>query len=334
MYRGLCTTGNVCWDACNDQLHPDERAYSTDENTQDAIALMIKELRTGIRNPFGQGCPGGVLKSTCNAGERCTPPGLTLYRGMCVTSATAGVGNQCLDMCDTKIPLETFKASVGKQAGTYSMAEQVRAGRDPQGYTECPGLSPWLWLWIPILLLILIGCCGAAYYMYNKMRRMKRGKGQDQQEQPLYQDQYQYPAEYPEDGGMQPPMEPMTVTEDPMPALAPETAPYYEPEVPQAPVAYSEVAVAPFQPVEVQPSSALFGQPNLMGGFPTTTVAAPVTTMLPTQYSSAPITMQGAYPAYPQASSMAMSNTMMSQYGAAPFGAYGQQVGSTSYRVG
>jgi len=233
-------------------------------------------------------------------------------------------------MCDSKIPLDTFKASVGKQAGTYSMAEQVRAGRDPQGYTECPGLSPWLWLWIPILLLILIGCCAAAYMMYNKMRRMKRGGGQHQQEQAfVQQDQYPYEEQF-IDGGMpvQPPIEPMTVTEDRMPVIE-EPAPYFEP---QAPATYSEVA--PLQPVEVPASSALFGQPNLMGGFPTTTVAAPVTTMLPTQYSSAPVTVQGAYPAYPQASSMAMSNTMMSQYGAAPFGAYGQQVGSTSYRVG
>lgn len=311
-YRGLCTTGNICWDACNDDLHPDERSYSEKEDTKDALALMIKELRTGIRNPFGQGCPGGVLKSTCNAGERCTPPGLTLYRGMCVTTAT-GQGNQCLDMCDSKIPLETFKASVGKQAGTYSMAEQVRAGRDPQGYTECPGLSPWLWLWIPILLLILIGCCAAAYMMYNKMRRLKN---RHPQQEPMVQD-YQPDYEQQQFEQVQPQMEPMPI-EEPMPVN-----PVVEDTVQEAPMTYG---VPPLQPVTVAPTGDLFGSPNLMGGFPTTTaVAAPVTTtVLPTQYSSAPVTT-----AYPQYSSMAMS----SQYGAAPYGAY-NQVGSTSYRVG
>ena len=44
---------------------------------------MVKQFRTGQRGQ--NSCPGAKLTTTCNPGERCTPPGLTWGRGMCTS---------------------------------------------------------------------------------------------------------------------------------------------------------------------------------------------------------------------------------------------------------
>lgn len=313
--RGLCVgTGGVaqqCWDACNLEHHPLD--YSSDANTREAIAIMVKQFRTGFRV---DSCQGAMLQATCYAGDRCTPPGLTLYRGMCVATKTQG--NLCLDMCDTSIPLDTFHDSVGKQAGTLSTVQQVRGGRDPQGYTTCPGASVWVWLWIPILLCCLLGFCALAYWMFQYYRgRLKKYSKKDRMdtEQPFVQDDVPY-GNY--DQAMPQP-DPMPVMDQQMPVLEMDPG-QMEPILDQTNVEMAPQAAAPdlvpiMEPVQ---GGSIFGQPPLLMGTP-----QPVTVM-PPGYG------------YSQAGSMAMSNPMMSGYAPGPYGAYGgvTTYPTTSMRVG
>lgn len=144
---------------------------------------------------------------TCNPGDRCTPAGLTWGRGMCVT--ITGQGNQCLDMCSTKIPLDTFHDTPGKKAGTLQIVKQVRAGRDPAGLTTCPGPSVWIWLWIPVVLCCLSSLVGFAYVMFMKMRAAKRGANKGKYREPemaLIDEQQPQYGDY-GDAGAQPPFE-------------------------------------------------------------------------------------------------------------------------------
>jgi len=188
--RGLCVAtanGNMCWDACND-AHDEADYGASNPNTQMGIALMVKELRTGMRNGA---CPGAKNTPTCSPGVRCTPPQLTRDRGMC-TNLGLGQGNQCVDMCDMTNPLTFFKDTPGKQAGTVATVEQVRGGRDPMGRTTCPGPSVWLWLWIPILLCCMVGTCFGVFKMFQGYKGLKKGQPSANRSQ-----QYKEPDEMP-----------------------------------------------------------------------------------------------------------------------------------------
>jgi len=345
--RGLCVmtaVGKECWDACN-TAHTVQQ-YSG-ANTK-AIAMMVKQLRTG-NGPAGAACPGSkssfVNETICNQGERCTPPGLTWGRGMCVS--VGGMGDQCKDMCDTSLPMTMFHDQAGKQAGTLRIVQQVRAGRDPSGLTTCPGLTVWVWLWFPIILCCLIGICGATYYAFSAYRgRMKpRGAYREPSANQQYdQEQNQYDDRYQQEDGMPPPqtMEqmdqmPQTYQDDPMPVAEPLLAePMYEEKAP----AY-----------EVN----LFEQPNLFPGLQPLTVAAPSTSYPVQGFTQSFQPVQGFAPAaysqsmsgvgMPQmASRPAVVSQVYTQPGAAmttqvPYGAYGAYggatyPGTTSMRIG
>lgn len=339
--RGLCvgtTSGNMCWDACNEEHAPE--TYSTDANFRLGIALMVKQFRTGQRG--GASCQGAKLRSTCAPGERCTPPQSTWGRGMCTNMPPNG--NQCVDMCDTKIPLTAFKNTIGKQAGTVSIVEQVRGGRDPLGHTTCPGPSVWLWLWIPILLCILVGACFGVFRMFQGFKGLKKGQPSDRNRQ-----QYKEPTEEPfvEEGydDYNQGAKAMEYSEEPMPVMEPmmdQSAVIYE-----APL-MGEQVIAPAAPV-------LFGgEPNLMAGLAPTTMAQPGvgTFLAPTTYSQYTTGAAGAYTVYPQASSVTSGSayvsrpayggstvvpggtlgTQMPAYGA--YGAYGGVPTTTSYPTG
>jgi len=134
---------------------------------QAGIALMVKQFRTGQKG--SDSCPGARLTADCVLDTRCTPPGLTYKRGWC--TSVDGHGMECLDMCD---PASDFKGK-GAQAGTMQLVEQVRAGRDPQGYTQCPSASVWRWIWFPLLLCCCVGICALTYAGYRYyMTRLKK----------------------------------------------------------------------------------------------------------------------------------------------------------------
>jgi len=346
--RGLCVTdmgSNWCWDACN-LKHP-VTSYST--ANQAGIALMVKQLRTGMR--FGS-CPGASFTPTCNPGERCTPPGSTWGRGMCTTQV--GAGNQCLDMCNYKIPMDTFHDTPGKQAGTVQIVQMVRAGRDPAGLTTCPGASVWVWLWFPLLLFCSIGMCALAYWMFNFYRgRLKRGgnKGYREPEQPYVEEGQPY-VDYdqvaPQDMDQMAPQDQYYGEEDPMPVVDQQD--------------YGAVLAPAAVPVSTEPN--LFEQPMLMPlaagsvyaqqplttGYPTT-YAAPMT-MAPQMYQANSMSVSGAQgytttyqqAAMPQYVSQAAVPQYTSQMLAAPvtmqpYGAYGGATattypGTTSMRMG
>jgi len=349
--RGLCVTSagqNWCWDACN--LNHTLTSFS--QTNTAGIALMVKQLRTGMR--FGS-CPGATFTPTCNPGERCTPPGLTWGRGMCIT--ISGKGNQCLDMCNFKLPLDTFKATPGKQAGTVQIVEMVRAGRDPAGLTTCPMASVWIWLWIPLVLCCAIGLCAVAYYLFNYYKKINRRGGSSkyrEPEEPYVEDQapyadYQQVAPQDQDFEMAPPqtMDQMDQTMDPMPVVDDYQGP------PAAEPFLEEQAQALGT---VQPN--IFDQPpNLMAGLAPQTVLQPMGTMYPGAQPTYAAPMmayqQPGFPqaAYPQAASMSLAGSAMqqprpvyttsmtnpmttglpAQYGA--YGAYGNPA-TTSMRIG
>jgi len=305
--RGLCVetaAGKYCWDACNTAHQPLEYGGVRpvpDPNPEipAGLAIMVKEFRTGYRGILS--CPNSKMAATCNPGQRCTPAGLTLYRGMCVQ--TPPNGNQCLDMCDTSISLvatkdglPSFHDTPGKMAGTVNMVQQVRAGRDPQGYTTCPGLTVWAWLWFPILLCCLVGFCGGAYWMFQYYRqRLKKQKEKVQNyepDTPFVEDGAQY-AQYDQ-------VQPQDNFNDPMPVAYPEQQPMLEKR--DEPVTMP--MVPPLAPVAL-PQQNMFGTPNLAAG---------------SSFARGP-GMSGI-PAYPQAGSMALSNAGVY---AAPYGAYGTQ---------
>lgn len=351
--RGLCVAvpgmTQQCWDACNDNHTLDLYGAGQPATTQKALAMMVKQLRTGRR--YGS-CPGSASaaaarrETICNPGERCTPPGLTWGRGMCITMAGNGTGLQqdaCLDMCDTSIPETTWKSTPGKQAGTLRMVRQVQAGRDPSGLTTCPGISVWVWLWFPIFLCCAIGCCAGSYYsfMYYKNRIKPNRSYREPVNEPFMEDgqgmgQYNdFPQGQPQEMDAYPPPQTMDAMEDPMPVIEPQQEPLLA-EVPVAPAAFVEEKVEP----------NLFDQPNLMAGLAPLTVAAP-TASYPVAGSNY-ITSYQAAPQYttsyavPQAASMSVAapvyvaggaTTVTPSYGA--YGAYGTTYpGTTSMRIG
>lgn len=316
--RGLCiapadTTGNAgpaatagnkqCWDACNPAHAPLD--YVKNYNMQAAdiaagiynpiqkgIALMVKQFRTGQRGQ--NSCPGTAATSVCNPGERCTPPGLTWGRGMCTLKE--GQGNVCLDMCDTTI-LETSFKSPGKEAGTIQTVRMVRAGRDQEGLTTCPGPSIWHWLWFPLLLCCCVGFCALAYYLYSYYRqRLKKYKGGNDSSHAFIDEDVQPYVDY-NQVAPQPYIE-----EPPMPVL--------EPMQPM------EDILPPLEPMGMPPMAMeqnIFGTPNLLRN-----PSAPQTVAMPMG------TNLGGFPTVPSGSMFGGGSmaTGMPQYGA--YGAYGQ----------
>jgi len=349
--RGLCvnsgtTSGQQCWDACNTNHSLDSFGMAQPAGTQKALAMMVKQLRTG--NRYGS-CPGSkssAAETVCNPGERCTPPGLTWGRGMCITISNGTIqGDQCLDMCDTSIPMSTYSTTPGKEEGTLRIVRQVQAGRDPSGMTTCPGVTVWVWLWFPLLLCCCIGLCAGAYYGFSAYKsRLKPRNYREPINEPYmeegqgpyvdYQDQQPQMDQY----GDQAPPQTMDGMEDPMPVIEPQAEPLLA-----APMAFEEKG----------PEINLFDQPNLMAGLAPLTVAAP-TSAYPvagsnyiTSYTQAPIT---TYPqagsmmiqGQPQAASMSVAApvylnagamTTQPTYGA--YGAYGTSYPATSsMRIG
>jgi hypothetical protein len=340
--RGLCVSaaaGQQCWDACN-PAH-DLHAYGLGQNdaTQKAIAMMVNQLRTGQRYGACPGSQSASAQAACIVGERCTPPGLTLGRGMCITlSDGQKQTDQCLDMCDTSIPLTTYKNTPGYQSGTLKIVQQVQAGRDPAGRTTCPAVSVWVWLWVPLLLCCCIGVCAASYVGYTSyVSRLKRSNYREPRENEAFVEEQGAPYENYQDQGQpyyqddqMPPPQTMDVMEDagPMPVLEPQQEPL-------------------LQQAEVQPLKAdmnLFEAPNLMGGLAPITVAAPAAyPMAGSNYMTYP---QASYTQYPAQSSMTVQQPM---YTAAPqyttpqytsvqmtqptYGAYGAYGGVTTSGV-
>jgi hypothetical protein len=341
--RGLCVANNGsswCWDACN-LAHPPE-AYSVNASTQAGMALLVQQVRSNLNAAIP--CPGIQTTVGCNVGQRCTPPLLTLDRGMCVLNG-APQTPQCLDMCDMNIDLATFKNTPGKQAGTVNTVQLVRSGHDPIGKTTCPGPSVWVWLWFPILLCLCIGCCGIAYYMYQFYRKRLKGipkrdvdmendtpfmqpppqDFQDFQPQPDYQQvankemPLDYPGDYPPtaDKDMLPPFPDM---QDQPPVMEPQ---YMEPPV----MAPAPVAVPIVEPVQPVYNTELFGQPSLLSQ---QVQAAPSTFY--TSQAAQP------YPAYSYAqpaataTSYTMAGTMpMTQYTQYPTAQYTTQPTTAAY---
>lgn len=256
---------------------------------------------------------------------------------MCVT--ITGAGNQCLDMCDKKTVL-AISTTAGKQAGTKQTVNAVRAGRDPEGRTTCPGPSVWIWLWIPIVLCCLMGLVFGAWKIYEVQLTRKRQRNKGTYREP---DQ-PFPEENPASAVYQPQEEMETQMEPPPMAGAaayeqpPMTAAMMAPENDPMPVLQPEPAY--LAPVEViQPTESfpnLFGQPPLtlvapqtvapnffpgMGSLqqPLTTYSQPITTSYP---QAAPTSFSGAgmlQTSYPQAGSMAVSGGGVLQ---APASAY------------
>jgi len=263
--RSLCVAtagGNKCWDACNTAHAPtDYYAASAVNDLSEGYAMFVKQLRTGMRTGS---CPGSKYSPTCNPGDRCTPAGLTLYRGMCVT--ITGAGNQCLDMCDKKTVL-AISQTAGKQAGTLDTVNAVRAGRDPKGRTTCPGPSVWIWLWIPIVLCCLMGFVFGAWKVYEMKlaRSRKSNKGAYREPDQPFADENPASAIYQ-------PQEMDQVDAPPMAAAgayAPKAAPPMEPENDPMPVLQPEPVYS--APVEVvQPTESF---PNLFGPGPVSLVA-------------------------------------------------------------
>jgi len=226
-------------------------------------------------------------------------------------------------MCDSKIPLDAFHDAPGKQAGTVNLVQQVRGGRDPQGFTTCPGASVWLWLWFPILLCCLLGFCFLAYWMFNYYRTRLRkhankDKYRDEEREPFVQDDVPY-GDYDQ---VKPQMEfvgggqedPMPVIDQSMPVM----------DVNQIPQIEMQPPVTQQQPMPAA-SESLFGTPDLIGGLTPSTVQAPMTVLPP---MASPYSMQ-----VPMATNMTqMPAATYSQYGAAPYGAY--SASGASYRIG
>jgi len=247
---------------------------------------------------------------------------------MCVTSAV-GLGNQCLDMCDTSIPMALFKDTPGKQAGTVNIVNAVRAGRDPKGMVTCPITGAMLWLLIPLTLCCCVGLVGGAAWVFNYMRALRRKQNQKNQnyrepEQQFLEEQQQPYADY----GQEQPQEQYQQRD-----YAAEPMPVMEPMV--------EVPV-----LQAGEQNIFGGAPNLMGGL--APLSAPLTVAAPTtMYPSLAAPMTAAYPTasyqlpaqgYAQAGSsyvtgsqfggsMALTGgamaTQMPAYGA--YGAYGAQ---------
>jgi len=261
---------------------------------------------------------------------------------MCIT--VTGKGNQCLDMCDAKISLDTFHDTPGKQAGTIGIVEQVRAGRDPAGFTTCPGPSVWLWLWIPLSLCCVIGFCALAYYMFNYYRgRLKRYR--EPVEQPAYVDEQGY-VSY--DQGMPQPQDATDLQQmapgqdEPMPVID-------QPMVGGAMPVIEQPAV--LEPQTVAAGQNLFGgEPNLMAGLqqPQTVItpqaaglypqmAAPMTAYTP-QLSTVQMAGQPTMASRPVygGQSMTMGGSVLStgipSYSA--YGAYGTTYPTGSMRIG
>lgn len=329
--------------------------------------MFIKQLRTGMRSGS---CPGASLMPTCNPGERCTPSGLTWGRGMCVTITNQG--NQCLDMCSTKIPLDTFHDTPGKKAGTLNIVEQVRGGRDPAGLTTCPGPSVWIWLWIPVVLCCLSGLLGLAYLMYMRMRAAKRGasKGKYREPEMAFIDEQQPPYGDYGEAGAQPPFEDQRELEQFAAQSPPQFAAQPPPQQTQPPpqqtqeqleldpmpvIEQPDLDVPGFRGLEAAEQAApivefpgLFDQPNLVQGWAPPTLATPNLfpgiglAPLANSYSQAPVTY------FPQAGSMVLGGGALGSrpaYGMTPqtpsygaYGAYGTPTtvypGTTSMRIG
>lgn len=319
--RGLCVqvgataAESQCWDACNTtHALTDYGGTAATRGQQSAIAMMVQQLRTGVR---AGSCPGAKgTTSECNAGERCTPPGLTYLRGMCTSTAT---GNACLDMCDTKIPIETFKAQPGKQAGTVTLVQQVRDGKDPLGRTTCPGPSVWTWLWIPLMLCCCLGICAGSYALFQYYRKtFARQKSQNKSfypepEQQPFVEEYPQPAPFPEEAPreMEPVVEPvgeMPFIQEDLAAKAMMEEPMIDPGFTAAP------AAAPLFSGIGGLTAPTLTQP---GTFTTPITSVPMTT----SYSQAGALTSG-YGGYPTT-------------GMAPYGAYGTYpAATTSMRIG
>lgn len=164
--------------------------------------MMVSSIRQG-RHPVS--CPDVQSRyGECEPGNRCTRMNIQRDQGMCVSVPNAVPANQCLDMCDTSIPLDTFKTIPGHKEGTKKTVEAVRAGWDTGPFpVTCPGAQWWMFLWIPaILICCVLGCLGFWYAnKFVRSRRMKYSDNRDQenfnygQQQTPYISDDQYRAE-------------------------------------------------------------------------------------------------------------------------------------------
>lgn len=309
-------------------------SYST-TNTA-GIALMVKQLRTGMRS---NSCPVVDEDPACNAGQRCTPPGYTWGRGMCTT--VTGKGNQCLDMCDEALALTAFHDTPGKQAGTVSIVEMVRAGRDPAGLTTCPLPTIWIWLWIPLLTCGAIGLCAGAFYVFKfRSGLSKRGRKGYQEPEPAYADDQAPYVDYQQDYQQEPEFQQddqQYYTQDQMvSAAAPQTQEQFQAQLedpmPVVDQGLYEPAAAPAEP-------NLFDQPGLMAPLTQkqqpSTIVQPMGTMYPGMVAPS---AAGGYTTMPQRQATPQY-TSQPTYGA--YGAYGGATtvaaaypGTTSMRIG
>jgi len=355
-YHGLCVGGDQCWDACNPNHDIHDYAPSFPAGPEKkAIAMMIKQMRTG--NHF-QACadfqnvhakdnnPEGI----CDPDQRCTPPGLTFGRGMCITLQGTGKGNECLDMCDTSIPKESWKQAAGAQAGIWTIVQKVQNGRDPAGLTTCPGVTVWVWLWFPLLLCCSIGFCAGGFYWYKFIKRAnKRGANKGYTEPDYVEDQQQPFVDYGE--GMPQPdyqqdMEMPAPQDDPMPVVEPEPMPVVQPiaEQPQAQMdLFGQPALAPSTIQVAAPVSSSYMMGPTTGSQYVTSYAAPATTAYaaPTTYPAASSMVINGGQVYSQpaytTTSMSVANPIMTTQLPAQYTQYpatGALAATSSMRIG
>jgi len=209
-------------------------------------------------------------------------------------------------MCDTSHPLSLFKETPGKQAGTVSIVEQVRGGRDPAGLTTCPGPSVWLWLWIPLGILALIGVFFCIFKLIQLNKGLKKGIPSDKRQYKEPLDDAPFVEDNYDDFNQGP--KAMEYSDEPMPVL--------EPLVEQSAVIENGAAIPHYvepglagEQVISTPAPLFGGEPNLMAGFAPTTVVQPAagTFLAPSTYSQYTTGAAGGYTTvYPQASSMAI----------------------------
>lgn len=307
---GAGTVSTECWDACDHtkslQAYGGDPAKSSLATVQ-AIAMMVQAARTW------QGlCPGEawVPHAECNLGERCTAH--TLNRGICTlkTVGTASV-KECLDMCDTSIPITAYGHGHGEMSSNMGLVLAVRGNRDPQGETFCPTTTVWLWLWFPILLCCICGCGLGLWYAYLSWRRSVKNRNRFQkdddygdQEMPYYNQDYQQGQDM---GGFDGQGDPYAgdyqqVSQEPMPAMDQQT-PYPDMSREMAMADAGEMPVAPpleAPPTQQQPPRALSQQVQQMQLPPTTAPG-----MAPPGAMAAPSTFYTSNPP------MAYPNTVM-----------------------
>jgi len=215
-------------------------------------------------------------------------------------------------MCNTAVALTAFKAA-GKEAGTITTVQMVRAGRDPDGLTTCPGPSVWYWLWFPILLCCCVGICALAYYMYSYYRRrLKKQKDtsgfMDEDMMPMQDMPYQDYNEV----APQPMQEPLPIA-DPVPTTQ---------DFMQEPIE----TVPPLVPMNLAPTATyeqnIFGEPSLLQGRTAVpqTVAMPMATNLG-GFPTVPSGRVGSFQPQMATGFGGSMGTQMPQYGA--YGAYG-----------